>query len=242
MKIIIAKNYEEASKQAAEIVLEVVKKKPDATLGLATGTTPLKLYEELCEDYQKNQTSWKDIKSYNLDEYVGLAPDHPQSYHKFMNDHLFSHIDIKDENTHVPSGLGDPEDVCDKYNKMLEENPRDLQILGIGSNGHIGFNEPGTDFDSVTHLMPLKESTILDNAHLFFNDDIDAVPKASITMGIKNIMDAKEILVMAFGTRKQKVVKKLIDGEITNEYPVTILNKHPNVTLIVDEEAGALIK
>ena len=147
MKVIIVKNYEEASQEAAEIFINQVKEKPNSILGLATGSTPVRMYELLREDHEKNHTSYKDVKSYNLDEYFGLDASHPQSYHYFMYKNLFNGIDIKDENVHVPCGQGNIQENCDEYNKMLAENPVDIQLLGIGSNGHIGFNEPADVFD-----------------------------------------------------------------------------------------------
>ncbi|MGX8680046.1 MAG: glucosamine-6-phosphate deaminase [bacterium] len=235
MKIIITKNYEEASQKAAEIILEIVKNKPNAILGLATGSTPLKTYEIMRKDHAQNGTSWKQIKTYNLDEYYGLDQDHPQSYYYFMWKNLFGELDIAKENVHVPSGKGSIDEVCAGYSQMLSENPRDLQLLGIGSNGHIAFNEPGTPFDSTTHYIELQESTIQDNAKLFFNGDIDAVPKGAITMGIKEIMEAKKIIVIATGQRKIAAVHKMLSGKITTDCPATILNKHQDVVLIIDE-------
>ena len=181
MKLIIVENYEEASVEASKVMLEVVKNNPTANLGLATGSTPIRMYELMIEDHKENGTSYKDIKSFNLDEYFGLEASHPQSYHYFMNKHLFSGIDIKSENVHVPNGAGEIQESCDDYNKLLAENPIDIQLLGIGSNGHIGFNEPGTSFDSVTHMIELKESTRQDNARLFFDGKIDDVPTHAIT-------------------------------------------------------------
>ena len=211
MKVIIVKNYEEASQEAAKIFINQVKENPQSILGLATGSTPIRMYELLREDHEKNHTSYKDVKSYNLDEYFGLDASHPQSYHYFMYKNLFNGIDIKDENVHVPCGQGNIQENCDKYNKMLAENPVDIQLLGIGSNGHIGFNEPGTDFDSRTHYVDLKESTIQDNARLFFDGDVNAVPKQAISMGIQNIMEAKKVLLIACGKNKEDAVKGMIE-------------------------------
>ena len=151
MKVIVTKDYEEASQKAAEIMLDVIKNKPNANIGLATGSTPIRLYELMREDHKANGTSYKDIKSFNLDEYYGLAQDHPQSYYYFMCHQLFNELDIDKNNINVPKGKGSIEEVCDEYNALLAENPRDIQLLGIGSNGHVGFNEPGTSFDSVNN-------------------------------------------------------------------------------------------
>lgn len=183
------------------------------------------MYELLREDHEKNHTSYKDVKSYNLDEYFGLDASHPQSYHYFMYKNLFNGIDIKDENVHVPCGQGNIQENCDEYNKMLAENPIDIQLLGIGSNGHIGFNEPGTDFNSKTHYVDLKESTIKDNARLFFDGDEDAVPKQAISMGIQNIMDAKSVVLIACGKNKENAVKGMIEGPVTPELPASDITK-----------------
>lgn len=241
MEIIICENYEEASAKAANVMLEIVKNKPAANLGLATGSTPIKMYELMVEDHEKNGTSYKDVKSYNLDEYYGLENTHPQSYYYFMQKHLFSKIDIKPENVHVPSGAGDIQISCDEYNKMLDENSIDIQLLGIGSNGHIGFNEPGTSFDAVTHVVDLKQSTIEDNARLFFDGKIDDVPKQAISMGISNIMNAKRVLLLAFGKGKAEAVKGMIEGPVTEELPASVLQNHKDVTVILDKEAASLL-
>lgn len=241
MKVIIVENYEEASQEAAKIFINQVKEKPNSILGLATGSTPVRMYELLREDHEKNHTSYKDVKSYNLDEYFGLDASHPQSYHYFMYKNLFNGIDIKDENVHVPCGQGNIQENCDEYNKMLAENPIDIQLLGIGSNGHIGFNEPGTSFDAVTHKVDLKQSTIEDNARLFFDGKIDEVPKQAISMGIKNIMDAKSILILAFGKGKAEAVKGMIEGPVTTDLPASVLQNHNDVTVIIDKDAASLL-
>ena len=232
----------EASQEAAKIFINQVKEKPNSILGLATGSTPVRMYELLREDHEKNHTSYKDVKSYNLDEYFGLDASHPQSYHYFMYKNLFNGIDIKDENVHVPCGQGNIQENCDEYNKMLAENPIDIQLLGIGSNGHIGFNEPGTDFNSKTHYVDLKESTIKDNARLFFNGDEDAVPKQAISMGIQNIMDAKSVVLIACGKNKENAVKGMIEGPVTPELPASVLQNHKDVTVIIDKAAAALLE
>ena len=242
MKVIIVENYEEASQEAAKIFINQVKENPQSILGLATGSTPVRMYELLREDHEKNHTSYKDVKSYNLDEYFGLDASHPQSYHYFMYKNLFNGIDIKDENVHVPCGQGNIQENCDEYNKMLAENPIDIQLLGIGSNGHIGFNEPGTDFNSKTHYVDLKESTIKDNARLFFNGDEDAVPKQAISMGIQNIMDAKSVVLIACGKNKENAVKGMIEGPVTPELPASVLQNHKDVTVIIDKAAAALLE
>lgn len=241
MKITIAKNYDEMSKAAAEIVTSVIENNPHAVLGLATGSTPIGLYENLIESYKQGKLSFKDIKTVNLDEYVGLDLSDDQSYAFFMRDKLFDHIDIDLNNTHIENGKAkDKQEECERYNRLLEELPPDVQILGIGSNGHIAFNEPGTSFDSVTHIVDLTESTIKDNSRLF--DSIDCVPRQAFTMGIKNILNAKKIVILASGANKAKAVYKLIAEEVTEELPASILKTHNDCTLICDEAAAELIK
>lgn len=241
MKVIVKKDYEEASRAALEIMLDIIKNKPDAALGLATGSTPVRLYELMQEDHEKNHTSYKHIESYNLDEYYGLSDDHPQSYYYFMWHHLFNKLDIDKKNIHVPSGKGDINEVTKNYSQLLKDHPRDIQLLGLGSNGHIGFNEPGTSFTSTTHYIALKQSTIEDNAKLFFNGDVSAVPTHAITMGIQEIMDAHKVLLIACGERKAKAVKGLVEGEVTEELPASILQRHKDAIIIVDGAAASLL-
>lgn len=239
IKIIKVKNYEEASDKAFEIMKEFIV--DNAVLGLATGSTPLGLYERMVKDYKENNSSYKNIKTFNLDEYVGLPISHPESYYAFMHRNLFDHIDILKENVHLPSGLGDNLDLNAKeYDEMIEKNPIDIQILGIGSDGHVAFNEPGTDFESKTHITELAESTIKDNCR-FFDNDISKVPTKAITQGIGTIMNAKHILMIATGSNKAKAIKDMVEGEIDTSCPASILQKHDNVTLIVDEEAASLL-
>ena len=235
MKLIIVENYEEASIEAAKVMLEVVKNNPTANLGLATGSTPIRMYELMIEDHKKNGTSYKDIKSFNLDEYFGLEATHPQSYHYFMNKHLFSGIDINPENVHVPNGAGDIQVSCDDYNKLLAENPIDIQLLGIGSNGHIGFNEPGTVFKKETHCVDLTESTIEANKR-FFASEAD-VPRQAYSLGIKNIMQARKILVIVSGKDKADALYNAVHGEITPAVPASILQLHNDVTIVADADA-----
>ncbi|MCD7950621.1 MAG: glucosamine-6-phosphate deaminase [Erysipelotrichaceae bacterium] len=242
MKVIIVKNYEEASQKALEVMLGVIKNKPDANLGLATGSTPKRLYELMREDHKVNGTSYKKIKTFNLDEYFGLSQDHPQSYYYFMCTNLFNELDINMDNVHVPRGSGDIDKECKNYNQLLKDNPLDIQLLGIGSNGHIGFNEPGTSFDSVTHKVDLKESTIKDNARLFFNGNIDEVPKQAVSMGIANIMDAKKVLLIACGENKAEAIKATIDGKQTIDMPASVLQNHDDCIMIIDEAAARLLE
>ena len=239
IKIIRVKDAEEASEKAFEVMKEFIK--PGMVLGLATGSTPLGLYAKMVEDHKQNGTSYKDIRSFNLDEYVGLPITHPESYYAFMHRNLFDQIDIPEENTHVPSGLGeDLEAQARKYDEMIDESPVDIQLLGIGSDGHIAFNEPGTPFDSGTHVTDLAESTIKDNCR-FFDNDISKVPTQAVTQGIGTIMKAKNILLIATGANKAKAVKDMLEGPIDESCPASILQKHDNVIVIVDEPAASLL-
>lgn len=240
MKIIVTKNYDEMSQKAFEIMKEVVVSNPSAVLGLATGTTPIGLYKKMIEDC-KNGTSYKNIKTVNLDEYKGLDINSDQSYVYFMRDNLFNHIDIDLANTHIENGKAeDSEAECARYNALLEKMPQDIQLLGLGSNGHIAFNEPGTKFGSLTHVVDLAESTIKDNSRLF--NDISEVPRQAFTQGLRNIMNAKKILILASGENKAKAVYGMVYGEVTEALPASVLQLHPDCTLIVDEAAGSLLK
>ena len=240
MNVIIAKSYDEMSKKAFEIMKATVEGKKNATLGLATGSTPIGLYEEMIADHKACGTSYAEVSTFNLDEYVGLDYSSDQSYVYFMREHLFDHIDIKLENTNIENGkAADPAAECARYNALLAENTVDLQILGIGSNGQIAFNEPGTPFDSVTHVVDLTETTIKDNSRLF--NSIDEVPKQAFTMGLSNIMTAKKIVVLANGANKAKAVYGMVHGEITEDLPASILQNHSDCTLICDEAAASLL-
>lgn len=237
-----AKDYEEMSKIAYSILKNAIIDKPNATLGLATGSTPIGLYKEMIKDYQLGVISYKDMLSINLDEYVGLPVEHPESYRSFMNTNLFNHIDIKKENTHVPNGLAlDVEKACQEYSEFISNHPVDVQILGIGGNGHIAFNEPGTPFDSITHLVELKEKTRQDNAR-FFDGDINKVPTHAVTMGLKDIMSAKLIILLASGANKAEAVRDMVYGQMSNDCPASILQSHPNVVVVTDEGAGYYLK
>lgn len=239
MKIIITKDYEELSVRAARVMLEVVKGNPYAVLGLATGTTPLGLYAHMISDHEKNGTSYAHIRTVNLDEYKGLPKTHEQSYAYFMRKNLFDGLNIDPENTNIENGMAEDEArECARYNALLEQLPRDIQLLGLGSNGHIAFNEPGTPFfGGGTHVVTLAESTVKDNARLF--DDISEVPRKAFTMGIKQIMQAKKILILASGANKADAVCKMVKGEVTEEVPASVLQLHPDCILIADSEAAA---
>ena len=241
MEIIITETYEEMSREAADVIAECIKEKPDCVLGLATGSTPIGLYAELVKDNQAGEISFKDVKTFNLDEYRGLNPKHHQSYRYFMQENLFDHVDVVAENTHVPNGFNpDAEAACSEYEESIEDaGGLDLQLLGLGHNGHIGFNEPADHFPLATNCVQLTESTIQANSRLF--DSIDEVPREAYTMGIGTIMKAKKILVVANGEGKAEIVKKAFFGPIVPQVPASVLQLHPDVTVIVDEAAGMLI-
>lgn len=240
MKVIITENYDEMSKKAAEIMIELVKKNPNAILGLATGSSPIGMYKAMAEDCANGGASYKNVSTVNLDEYVGLTADHDQSYAYFMRTNLFDHIDIDQKNTNLPCGSAkDAQAECDRYNALLENMKQDVQVLGLGSNGHIGFNEPGTPFDSVTHLVDLTENTIKDNSRLF--NSIDEVPRQALSMGIKNIMQAKSILMVVSGKNKAEAVRGMVKGEISPNLPASVLQLHPFVTIICDKDAASLL-
>ena len=241
MKLIVVKDYEEMSLEASLIIKDLLVKKPDATLGLATGSSPIGLYQNLIKYYENGEISFKNVKTYNLDEYCELPRSHPESYYSFMHRNLFSHVDILEENVHIPCSEGSNlQALCDEYNDLLHKATIDLQLLGIGANGHIGFNEPNTPFDQETWVVKLTEKTRKDNQR-FFNS-LDEVPTHAMTMGIANIMQAKCLLLVASGKNKAEAIRRLASGEVNPECPATILNRHPNAIVIVDEEAASLIK
>lgn len=237
MKIEILKNYDAVSDRAAEIVGAAVKADPEITLGLPTGETPIGLYDRLTEAYRKGELDFSGVTTFNLDEYYPIDPENEQSYRYFMNKHLFSRINIPIESTHVPCGnASDPEEAALTYETMIrEQGGVDLQVLGIGRNGHIGFNEPGGAFDTPTHVVTLTESTIEANARLFHS--ADEVPRRALTMGIGTILSAKKILILITGKEKHDALKALLAGNETPDCPASALHRHPDVTLLADESA-----
>ena len=237
MKIIVCENYDEMSLKGAEIVKEQVNSKPDCILGLATGSTPVGLYTCLAEMNKKGDVDFSKVTSFNLDEYYPISPENDQSYRYFMNENLFSKINIDITKTHVPNGMAeDPEKACKEYDEsILAAGGIDLQILGIGQNGHIAFNEPADELYEGTHLTGLTESTIKANAR-FFEKEED-VPTKAVTMGIASIMRAKKIIILANGPAKREIVEKLLNGGITTNIPASLLKVHHDVTLICDKEA-----
>ncbi len=237
MKIIVCENYEEMSKAGAEIIAETVKNNPSCVLGLATGSTPVGMYKCLAEKNKAGEITFKDVTSYNLDEYYPLAPDHDQSYRYFMNTNLFDHIDIDKSKTHVPDGLAaDPAAMGKAYDEaIIAAGGIDLQVLGLGPNGHIAFNEPEDELYAGTHLTGLTDSTIEANSR-FFASKAD-VPTQAVTMGIGSIMKARKIIVLASGKGKHSVIKKMQDDRITTQVPATLLKAHPDVVIICDKDA-----
>ena len=241
IRIYKTKDYDAMSLKAGEFLAAQVTIKPRCVIGLATGTTPIGAYNYLREQYEAGNLSFREVQTANLDEYVGLPGDDPNSYRYFMNTSLFDHIDIDPKNAHVPSGLGEDLEVQAKqYDQMIDENPVDIQILGIGSDGHIAFNEPGTPFDSGTHVCDLAESTIKDNCR-FFDNDISKVPTQAVTQGIGTIMKAKNILLIATGANKAQAVKDMIEGNVDVACPASVLQNHQDVIVIVDEAAASLL-
>lgn len=242
MEIIIKKNYEEMSKVAASIIADQIKSKPNSVLGLATGSTPIGTYDELVSKNKAGEISFADIKTVNLDEYKGLPREHKESYFRFMRDHLLSHVDINLDNCFIPDGLAsDAKTACIEYeDKVRSLGGQDLQLLGLGHNGHIGFNEPGDSFVKDTHVVDLTDRTITANQR-FFNS-YDEVPKQALTMGIGTIMQAAKILVIVSGKDKAEAVRDAIEGPITPSCQASILQLHKNVIFVVDEDAASLLK
>lgn len=237
MNIIKAKDYDDMSRKAANIFSAQVILKPNSVLGLATGSTPLGLYSNLVERYQQGDLDFSQITSINLDEYYGLTHDDPQGYYYFMNENLFKHINIMPENTHVPNGAEpDAQKACDEYEQIIRSSGGiDLQLLGLGNNGHIAFNEPGTGFEETTHCVALTESTIQANSRFF--DKPEDVPTKAYTMGIKSIMMAKKIVIIVSGKGKADIVHETLFGPVTTSVPASILQLHPDVTLVADADA-----
>ena len=241
MKVKIFKSHECMSEHVKEDLVSAIKQKPNINLGLATGSTPKILYKRLIEDHQTNQTDYSNVKMFNLDEYINLSKTHKQSYHYYMKENFFDHINIDKRNINIPNPyeLGVDRAIT-SYEERLKNHPIDIQILGLGSNGHIAFNEPGTSFETTTHLIDLTQETINDNARFF--DSVKDVPKKAITMGIKTIMNARKIILMASGQNKAKAVYNLFHGPISTRCPASVLRQHPDVLITLDESAAQYIK
>ena len=239
MEIIILPSKEDCAKLGGQLIFNLVKDNPESVLGLATGSTPVPLYEELIRLHKENNLSFSNVTSFNLDEYIGLSKNHPCSYRYFMQEQLFDSVDINFNSTHVPNGLAeDIQAECEAYEQsILDAGGIDLQILGIGSDGHIGFNEPCSSLSSRTRMKTLTGETIKDNAR-FFESEND-VPRHCITMGVGTILDTKSVLLFAFGEGKSDVISKAIEGPISSMVPASALQLHPNVKVILDEPAAS---
>ncbi|MGF7058913.1 glucosamine-6-phosphate deaminase [Brassicibacter mesophilus] len=239
MKIIVVNNYNEMSKKAANIIASQIILNSNSVLGFATGDTPLGTYKELINIYNEGDIDFSDIKTFNLDEYYHLPKENPQSYNFYMSENLFKRVNVKPENIHIPNGMCNSiEDECASYEETIKQaGGIDLQLLGIGRNGHIGFNEPDLKFEATTHLVHLDEDTIKANSRFF--DSIEEVPTKAISMGIKTIMQAKKIVLLASGVEKSEAIYNTVKGSITPEVPASVLQLHPDVTVIIDKDAGS---
>lgn len=238
MEVIVRDSYEAMSALAAEMIADVMRTKPDCVLGLATGSTPAGTYQELVRLHREGGLDFSRVTTFNLDEYVGLPPDHVESYRFFMDDRLFRHINIRPENTHVPDGMAhDLAAQCEAYEaRIVRCGGIDLQLLGIGVNGHIAFNEPGSSLGSRTRIKTLDHQTIRDNARFF--ESPDEVPRYALTMGIGTIMDARRLVLLANSKTKTEAIAKTVEGPITAMVPATIVQLHPKATIITDKPAA----
>lgn len=241
MNLIVVNSYEKLSEVAAREFVNVINKKPNAILGLATGSSPLGMYKQLIKMYENKEVDFSKVTSFNLDEYIGLNPEHPQSYRYFMDNNFFNHVNIDKKKTFVPNGLSDNLiEECKNYDNIIRElGGVDIQLLGIGNNGHIAFNEPEEELSIGTHVVELTEDTIKANSR-FFNS-ADEVPRKALTMGLGNIMKAKKIVLVASGEDKACAIKGLLSGKITTSNPATVLQMHRDVVVIVDESIGKLL-
>jgi glucosamine-6-phosphate deaminase len=242
MRVIICKDYEQLSKKGASIIARLIGKKPDCILGLATGSTPVGTYKELVKMHREEGLDFSNLTTFNLDEYLGLSPDHDQSYRYFMQENLFKHVNVDPDRIHLPNGLAkDLPTECIGYESSIQEaGGIDLQLLGLGRDGHIGFNEPSSSLGSRTRVKTLTPETIEDNAR-FFEKNED-VPRFALTMGVGTIMDANEILLLASGKSKAEALRATIEGPISAEFTASVLQLHPRVTMIADEDASSLLK
>ncbi len=242
MEVIITKNYEEMSKVSAELIAREIKRKHDLVLGLATGDTPVGTYKGLVKLHKEEGLDFSKLTAFNLDEYVGLAPLHENSYNRFMWENLFNHVNITSENVYVPQGnTDDPEEFCKWYEAQIKDaGGIDLQILGIGGDGHIAFNEPGSSFASRTRIKALDKQTIEDNSRFF--KKIEDVPRFAITMGIGTILEARSIILIANGKKKANVCAQFIEGPVTSQVTASALQLHTHVTIVLDDEAASQLK
>ena len=230
------KDYEELSEKAAEILMNQLESKPDSVIGLATGGTPIGMYERLVSHYHRGDISFARITAFNLDDYIGVGKEQPESFYSYMEHHFFGHVDVPVASRHIPDGMAESlEEACKAYEASIEASGGiDLQVVGIGQNGHIGFNEPGTSFQSTTHVTELSASTLRANAKYF---DDKEMPEQAITMGLQTIMKARSIVLLAYGHEKRDALVQLRTGTITESFPASCLHKHPNVTVLYGEES-----
>ena len=242
MRILVCSDYESMSKKAAQIILSQITLKPNSVLGLATGSTPIGMYKNLVEMYESGLVDFSEVQTFNLDEYYKLPITNSQSYHYFMYKNLFDHININPENIHIPNGMTDDVDAeCERYDELIKEaGGVDIQVLGIGNNAHIGFNEPTISFEKGTHLVELEESTIEANSRFF--DNIEDVPKKAITMGVGSIFKSRKIMLIATGENKAEAIYNTVYGKVVPEVPASILQFHSDIVLILDKEAAKLLK
>jgi glucosamine-6-phosphate deaminase len=238
MNVLIVKNNKEAGQKVGTMFLDAVKNNPEIILGLATGSSPISTYEYIIENSKDGAVDWSKVTTFNLDEYKGLEPTHKKSYRYFMNENLFDGININKENTHVPSGAISSNEEAAKYDDAIRNaGGIDIQLLGLGINGHVGFNEPNTPFESITSIVDLTESTIEANSRFFQSKD--EVPTQAISMGLQSIMNAKKVILIATGENKAEAVKHLVEGPVSTEWPCTVLLNHADVTVVIDEEAAS---
>ncbi|WP_339034420.1 glucosamine-6-phosphate deaminase [Spiroplasma endosymbiont of Cantharis rufa] len=241
MKIIKISDNNEAGKIVSDLILNEVKSNSNIVLGLATGSSPITTYENIIVKSKELNIDWSKVTTFNLDEYKGLSSEHSQSYRYFMNNKLFDHINIDHKNTFVPSGMIETNIEAEKYDELISQKGGiDLQLLGLGINGHVGFNEPGSDFEGLTSIVKLTKSTIEANSRFFENEN--DVPTQAISMGLKSIMNAKKIILIATGSAKAEAVKNLVEGPISKNWPCSVLLNHKDVTVVIDNEAARLLK
>ncbi len=244
MEIVIVQDRAALADYAAQIIGKQIHTKPDSVLGLATGSTPVETYQRLVEAHKSKGLDFSKVRTFNLDEYLGLPRDHNQSYHFFMHDRLFNHVNIAPENVNLPDGMAmDPETACADYeNKIADAGGIDLQLLGVGGNGHIAFNEPGSSLAGPTTIKVLTRQTVSDNARLFFDGNEEEVPKFAITMGVGSILAARKVLLIATGTEKAAIVRAFVEGPLTASVTASALQMHPNATIVLDEEAASKLE
>jgi glucosamine-6-phosphate deaminase len=242
MRVIVEPNKEAVGRTGARFVAQLMRRKPNCVLGLATGSTPLGMYAELIRMHREEKLDFSSVVTFNLDEYVGLGPEHPQSYRRFMQTNLFDHLNIDPRNTHVPDGQAkDFDEFCQAYEKRIRDSGGiDLQVLGIGTDGHIAFNEPGSSLGSRTRLKTLAPETILDNARYFRSPE--EVPKLAVTMGVGTILESRQCLLLAIGESKAKAIRNTIEGPVTAQVTASALQLHREVIVVVDEEAARLLE